>query len=92
MKIKNYEPSVIEIYNKDREIVLREKTLIAFSQPDMKIKAIGTDAEAFQNMDDVLLYSPLRHGMIADSGSVQRGKGIADSYEPQSCTGSRGGE
>lgn len=72
MKIKNYEPSVIEIYNKDREIVLREKSFVAFSQNDMKIRAIGTDAETFQNMDDVLIFSPLRHGMIADYHVAER--------------------
>lgn len=74
MKIKNYEPSVIEIYNKDREIILREKSLVAFSQNDMKIRAIGTDAEkmALQNMDDVLIFSPLRHGMIADYPVAER--------------------
>ncbi|MDE6748361.1 MAG: acetylornithine/succinylornithine family transaminase [Lachnospiraceae bacterium] len=72
MKIKNYEPSYIEIYNKDREIILREKSLVAFSQNDMKIRAIGTDAETFQNMDDILIVSPLRHGMIADFTVAER--------------------
>ncbi len=72
MKIKNYEPSDIEIYNKDREIVLREKSLVAFSQNDMKIRAIGTDAETLRNMDDVLIFSPLRHGMIADYTVAER--------------------
>ncbi len=68
MEIKNYDPADIEIYSKDGEIVLREKSLIAFSQNDRKILAIGADAEKMdlQNMDGVLLFSPLRRGMIAD--------------------------
>ena len=67
-EIKYYEPSDIEIRSKDGEMVLREKSLIAFSQNDKKILAIGADAEkmALQNMDGVLVFSPLRRGMIAD--------------------------
>ena len=67
-EIKNYEPSDIEIYNKDGERLLREKSLIAFSMNDRKVLAIGADAEkmALQNMDGVQVFSPLRHGMVAD--------------------------
>ncbi|MDE5865986.1 MAG: rod shape-determining protein, partial [Lachnospiraceae bacterium] len=72
MKINNYEPSYIEIHTKDGGMVLREKSLVAFSQNDMKIRAIGTDAETFQNMNDVLIFSPLRHGMIADYHVAER--------------------
>lgn len=67
-EIKNYEPSDIEIYIKDKGMVLREKSLIALTSNDRKILAIGADAEkmALQNMDGVQVFSPLRYGMIAD--------------------------
>lgn len=67
-EIKNYEPSDIEIHIKDKGMVLREKSLIALSTNDRKILAIGADAEkmALQNMDGVQVFSPLRHGIVAD--------------------------
>ncbi len=68
MEIKNYEPSDIEIRSKDGSVVLREKSFVAFSQYDRKILAIGADAEkmALQNRTGVQVFSPLRHGMVAD--------------------------
>lgn len=67
-EIKYYEPSDIEIHIKDKGMVLREKSLVAFSQQDRKVLAIGADAEkmALQNIDGVQVFSPLRHGMVAD--------------------------
>ena len=67
-EIKYYEPSDIEIHIKDKGMVMREKSLIALSTNDRKILAFGADAEkmALQNMDGVQVFSPLRHGMVAD--------------------------
>lgn len=67
-EIENYEPSDIEIYNKDGGKVLREKSLVALTSNDREILAIGVDAEkmALQNMEGVQVFSPLRHGMVAD--------------------------
>ena len=49
-------------------MVLREKSLVALTSNDRKVLAIGADAEkmALQNMDGVQVFSPLRHGMVAD--------------------------
>ena len=68
MEIKNYDSTDIEIYSKDGRMVLREKSLIALSQHDRKILAIGADAEkiALQNIDGVQVFSPLRRGIIAE--------------------------
>lgn len=67
-EFKNYEPADIEIHIRDKGMVLKEKSLIAFTPQDGKILAFGTAAEEMtrENIDGVLVYSPLRQGMIAD--------------------------
>lgn len=63
-----YEPADIAIYIQDRGMVLKEKSLVAFDTVNSKIIAFGTEAEyiAKGNMENILMISPLRQGMIAD--------------------------
>lgn len=67
-ELSEYEPADIEIYLKDKGMVLREKSLIAFSKSDGKILAVGRAAEelAGKNIEGVQVFSPLRQGRIAD--------------------------
>lgn len=64
----NYEPADIEIYLKEKGMVLQDKSLIAFTKSDGKILAVGKEAElvAGKNIADVRVMSPLRQGMIVD--------------------------
>lgn len=68
MEFKNYEPADIEIHIKNKGMVLKEKSLVAFTQHDGKILAYGAEAEeiAGKNINGVQVFSPLRQGMIAD--------------------------
>ena len=63
-----YEPADIEIYTKEKGLVLKEKSLIAYQESDGKILAVGTEVEqiANQHQDGVITLSPLRQGMVAD--------------------------
>lgn len=63
-----YEPADIEIRVRKKELVLREKSLIALAKADSKILAVGNEAAAIaeSNMADVRVFSPLRRGQIAD--------------------------
>jgi len=63
-----YEPADIEIYLKQKGMVLQEKSLIAFTKSDGEILAVGNEAEAIagKNIEDVQVISPLRQGMIAN--------------------------
>ena len=63
-----YEPADIIIYVQDGGIVLKEKSLIAYQKKDDKIVASGTEAErmAEQGMENIVVVSPLRQGMVAD--------------------------
>lgn len=63
-----YEPADIEIYVKDKGLVLKEKSLVAFTPYNKKIVGIGDEAEAIaaQDLESVTVQSPLRRGIIAD--------------------------
>ncbi|MDE7417076.1 MAG: rod shape-determining protein [Lachnospiraceae bacterium] len=67
-ELNSYEPADIEIHLKDKGMVLKEKSLVAFTKSDGKILAIGKEAEEIsrKNIEDVQVISPLRRGMIAD--------------------------
>ena len=64
----SYEPADIMIHVQGRGIVLKEKSLIAYQKKDDKIVASGTEAEQMvgQGMEDIVVVSPLRQGMVAD--------------------------
>ncbi|MDE6052289.1 MAG: rod shape-determining protein, partial [Lachnospiraceae bacterium] len=68
VELNSYEPADIEIHLKDKGMVLKEKSLVAFTKSDGKILAIGKEAEEIsrKNIEDVQVISPLRRGMIAD--------------------------
>lgn len=45
IEFKNYEPADIEIHIKDKGLVLREKSLVAFTPQDGKILAFRAEAK-----------------------------------------------
>lgn len=61
-----YEPADIIIHVQGKGIVLREKSLIAVRKDESKIVAVGTEAEAWREAEDVMVLSPFRQGVIAD--------------------------
>lgn len=69
-----YEPADIEIYVKEKGLVLKEKSLVAYTPSDGRILGIGDEAEALaaQNLESVAVQSPLRQGMIADYSMADR--------------------
>ena len=70
----SYEPADIIIYVRDKGIVLREKSLVAYRPSDGKIVAYGTDAEGMTGKDpeNIVVMSPLRQGMVADFAVAEK--------------------
>ncbi len=68
IELRMNEPADIEIYLRDKGMVLKEKSLVAYTPSDGKILAFGDEAEkiAGKNMEGVQVISPLRQGMVAD--------------------------
>lgn len=65
---KVYDPVTILIYDRKRDVTLKEISFIAFNKESHKITATGNEALPFLNHADntILVLSPLKHGMIAD--------------------------
>lgn len=62
------EPADIVVYLRDRGLVLKEKSLVAFHEETGEIAAMGTEAQAMAEKaeGDMVVMSPLRQGKIAD--------------------------
>lgn len=63
-----YEPADIMIHIQGKGIVVKEKSVVAYQKSDNKIVAFGTEAYdmAEKNMEDIVVISPLRQGMVID--------------------------
>ena len=62
------EPADIVIYVKEKGMVLKEKSLVAYDTQNGKIVAFGTEAEQLLGdlPENIAVVSPLRQGVIAD--------------------------
>ncbi|MBD5542129.1 MAG: hypothetical protein HDR00_13260 [Lachnospiraceae bacterium] len=68
-RLSLYEPADIEIYIKDKGIVLREKSLIAIGTEGKlpKILAVGNEVEKINPIsNNIVILSPLHQGTIDD--------------------------
>lgn len=63
-----YEPADIIMYAEDGNVVLKEKSLVAFDKTTNRVIAAGNEAEYADNRRDgtIIVMSPLRLGMVAD--------------------------
>lgn len=65
---KGYVPVPVVIYDRKKDVVLKETSLIAYDKASSKVMAAGTDAEPFIHCGDnrIIVVSPLKNGVIAD--------------------------
>lgn len=73
-RLSFYEPADIEIYIKDKGIVLKEKSLIAFKMEEelQNILAFGNEAEKITPIKNSIIISPLHQGKIYDFMAAQK--------------------
>lgn len=63
---KGYQPIVMRIYNKDRQLVLEDELLCAYDTKTNKIQAIGKEARKFTEDNQIAVVNPLKWGVVAD--------------------------
>lgn len=70
---KGYDPVTILIYDRKKDLVFEEISLIALNRTNNKVVAVGNDAKSLlhTNNDNILLLSPLKNGVIADYAVAQ---------------------
>lgn len=68
------EPADIIIHVQGKGIIIKEKSVIAFSKKDNKIVAVGTEAEQLKgkDTDNLVVMSPLRQGLVEDFTAAGR--------------------
>lgn len=70
-KIENeYEPVTVIVYIKDKDIMLKEVSLLAYNENSQKIEAVGEEAKKWLEYTDIkeniMVECPLKQGTIAN--------------------------
>lgn len=65
---KGYDPVTIVIYDRKKNVIIEETSLIAFDKTSGKVLAAGKEAASFADSkeDNIVVMCPLRNGVIAD--------------------------
>ncbi len=63
---KGYQPVVMRIYNKDRQLVLEDEVLCAYDTRTNKIEAMGREARKFTEDNQIAVVNPMKWGVVAD--------------------------
>lgn len=65
---KGYDPVTIVIYDRKKNVIIEETSLIAFYKTSGKVLAAGMEAASFADSKDenIVVMCPLRNGVIAD--------------------------
>lgn len=69
---KGYQPVVMRIYNKDRQLVLEDDVLCAYDTRTSKIEAMGREARKFTEDNQIAVVNPLKWGVVADYTIFQK--------------------
>jgi len=67
MAFTSYEPSMMKLYNQDRNIILNEISLVAISNRE-DVVALGNEVKIIGERESAELFigSPLKNGVVAD--------------------------
>ena len=63
---KGYQPVVMRIYDKDRQLLLEDEVLCAYDIYTSKIEAIGREAQKFTENNQIEVDNPMKWGVVAD--------------------------
>lgn len=63
---KGYQPVVMRIYDKDRQLLLEDEVLCAYEIYTSKIEAIGREAQKFTENNQIEVDNPMKWGVVAD--------------------------
>lgn len=72
MEKKGYQPVVMRIYNKERQLVLEDEVLCAYDTQTNKIQAMGREARKFTEDNQIAVVNPLKWGVVADYTVFQK--------------------
>lgn len=69
---KGYQPVVMRVYNKEKQLVLEDEVLCAYDTRTNKIEAMGREARRFTEDNQIAVVNPLKWGVVADYTIFQK--------------------
>ena len=69
---KGYQPVLMRIYNKDKQLVMEDEVLYAYHTLSMKIFALGREARDLVDDNQVAVINPLKWGAVGDFNGFQK--------------------
>ena len=69
---KGYQPVLMRIYNKDKQLVMEDEVLYAYDTLSSKILALGREARDLVDDNQVAVVNPLKWGVVGDFTGFQK--------------------
>lgn len=69
---KGYQPVLMRIYNKDKQLVMEDEVLYAYDTLSSKILALGREARDLVDDNQVAVVNPLKWGVVGDFNDFQK--------------------
>ena len=69
---KGYQPVLMRIYNKDKQLVMEDEVLYAYDTLSSKILALGREARDLVDDNQVAVINPLKWGAVGDFNGFQK--------------------
>ncbi len=69
---KGYQPVLMRIYNKDKQLVMEDEVLYAYDTLSSKIMALGREARNLVDDNQVAVVNPLKWGVVGDFDGFQK--------------------
>lgn len=69
---KGYQPVLMRIYNKDKQLVMEDEVLYAYHTLSMKIMELGREARKLIDDNQVAVVNPLKWGAVGDFNGFQK--------------------
>ena len=69
---KGYQPVLMRIYNKDKQLVMEDEVLYAYDTLSSKIMALGREARNLVDDNQVAVVNPLKWCVVGDFDGFQK--------------------
>lgn len=69
---KGYQPVLMRIYNKDKQLVREDEVLYAYDTLSSKILALGREARNLVDDNQIAVVNPLKWGVVGDFAGFQK--------------------
>lgn len=69
---KGYQPVLMRIYNKDKQLVMEDEVLYAYDTLSGKIMELGREARKLIDDNQIAVVNPLKWGVIGDFDGFQK--------------------